>query len=313
MKKNRVLITAIIIMLALIAVSGAYVFHRAEIINQGKEAQAGLKEAMSLDQAGETVAEIAGGAGASMIASHVYSHRGSAGANEHSFDAYDDAIAAGSKYIEQDLVISADGVLFVSHDLTAGRLTGNGLTFSSASSEEIESLTTRTGNRILRLSEVFDRYGKDITYVIELKSSDQATINAFEELVDQYDFSDVIIVQSTSTDVLSILEEKFPDMPKLYVCKSQSGFYDSLEMPYVDIISVDIDRGLMTESNCEAAHEHGKMFSAWTLDYESSIREAIRMGVDTYFTNDTPLALSLEREYGLQERGEPADTSDAKG
>ena len=313
MKKRRFLITAIIIMLALIAASGAYVFRRAEMLNHGKKARAELEEELNHNQAGETIALTAGSAQDKLIASHVYSHRGSAGAYEHSFEAYDDAIAAGSEYIEQDLVISSDGVLFVSHDPTAGRLTGNSLTYSSASSEEIESLTTHSGGKILRLSEVFDKYGKDITYVIELKSSDQATINAFEELVDEYDYSDVIIVQSMSTDVLSILEEKFPDMPKLYVCKSQSGFNDSLEMPYVDIISVDIDRGFMTESNCEAAHEHGKLFSAWTLDYESSIREAIRIGVDTYFTNDTPLALSLEREYGLQERSGAVDASDAKG
>ena len=91
-------------------------------------------------------------------------------------------------------------------------------------------------------------------------------------------------------------------MPKLFICKSQQSFYDSLDLPYVDIVSVDIDRGLMTESNCEAAHDHGKVFSAWTLSLESSIRRAIEMNVDTYFTNNTPLALSLEREYGLEAR-----------
>ena len=47
--------------------------------------------------------------------------------------------------------------------------------------------------------------------------------------------------------------------------------------------------------------ENGKLFSAWTLDSEETIKKAIDMGVDTYFTNDTPLALRLEREYGLEE------------
>jgi glycerophosphoryl diester phosphodiesterase len=63
----------------------------------------------------------------------------------------------------------------------------------------------------------------------------------------------------------------------------------------------------MTEGNCQTAHENGKMFSAWTLDSEEEIKSAIDMGVDTYFTNDTPLALSLEREYGLEERGESSN------
>ena len=59
----------------------------------------------------------------------------------------------------------------------------------------------------------------------------------------------------------------------------------------------------MTESNCRRAHDSGKLFSAWTLDTEDEIRTAIDMGVDTYFTNDTPLALSIERDYGVSRRG----------
>ena len=236
------------------------------------------------------------------IASHVYSHRGSAGAYEHSFKAYDEAIEAGSRNIEQDLVISSDGVLFVSHDLNAVSMTGTDALYSSMTADEIDSLRTRAGNKVLRLSEVFDRYGRDVNYIIELKTSDGAAADAFCEITDKYGYEDIITVQSTDTGVLKQLDEKYPDMPKLLVCKSRQSFNDSLELPYVDIISVDIDRGLMTESNCGAAHAHGKKFSAWTLSLESSIRSAIDMGVDTYFTNDTPLAMSLEREYGLTVR-----------
>ena len=60
----------------------------------------------------------------------------------------------------------------------------------------------------------------------------------------------------------------------------------------------------MKEERCRAAHEHGKTFSAWTLDTEDEIRRAIDMGVDSYFTNDTPLALSIEKEYGVKVREE---------
>ena len=50
------------------------------------------------------------------LADHVYSHRGSKGSNEHTFEAYDEAIKAGSHNIEQDVVVSRDGTLYVSHD-----------------------------------------------------------------------------------------------------------------------------------------------------------------------------------------------------
>ena len=238
------------------------------------------------------------------IASHVYSHRGSAGPEEHSFKAYDAAIEAGSINIEQDVVMSSDGVLYVSHDLNAVTMTGYNGMYEYISSETIDGLKTEAGNKILRLSEVFEHYGKDVNYIIELKDNSDKCLLAFEQLVDESGLSDVITVQSMKAETLEILDKKYPDMPKLFVCWNQGDFDYVLDKPYVDIISVraDVETGILTESNCKAAHEAGKKFSAWTLDTEDAIKKAIDMGVDTYFTNDTPLALEIEREYGLKVR-----------
>ena len=91
-------------------------------------------------------------------------------------------------------------------------------------------------------------------------------------------------------------------MPKLLVCWSQSAFEGSVDSPFVDILSVKANAGLITEANCKLAHKNGKQFSAWTLNDEESIKRAIDLGVDSYFTNDTPLALSIERDYGIGKR-----------
>ena len=297
----------IILMLALIAVMSAWIVRRGMMIYEAKQEEIRrMTEEICRqeDLLGKTAEKAAEAFEDAEIASHVYSHRGTDGFYEHSFKAYDEAIEAGSHNIEQDLVLSSDGVLFVAHDLNASGMTGVNASYSSMTAAKIDSLKTKAGFKVLRLSEVFDRYGRDINYVIELKTSDDTTINAFEKIVDEYGFQDIITVQSTNTDVLAQLDRKYPDMPKLLVCKSQQMFNSSLEMPHVDIISVAINRGLMTAGNCEAAHAHDKLFSAWTLSSESSIRNAIDMNVDTYFTNDTPLALSLEREYGLEKRAE---------
>lgn len=246
-------------------------------------------------------------------ADHVYSHRGSAGSYEHSIKAYDEAIAAGSHYIEQDLVISSDGVLFVSHDLNASGMTGVNAGYSSMKAEDIDKLRTKAGEKVLRLSEVFDRYGRSINYVIELKTSDTETVDAFEEIIEEYGYDDIVIVQSMEADVLKKIEENYPDMQKLFICKTQQSFDSSIRLPYVDIISVWIDKGLMTEGNCETAHEHAKVFSAWTLDSESSIRNAIDLGVDTYFTNNTALAIELEKNYGILEGARKEEPLKAAG
>ena len=295
-RSNTSLLIVVALLLLLIIASLIWIMH----VGKQRSIERARKEneiSQEAQQKAEEEAAAKRAAEAASIASHVYSHRGSAGPEEHSFKAYDAAIEAGSHNIEQDIVISSDGVLYVSHDLNALTMTGYDGMYEYMSSETIDSLTTEAGNKILRLSEVFDRYGKDINYIIELKPDSDACVEAFEQLVDKYDFADVITVQSMYPAVLETLEEKYPDMPKLFVCQSQGDFERMLNKPYIDIISVKESAALMTESNCRAAHKNGKTFSAWTLDSEESIKDAIDMGVDTYFTDDTPLALSLEREY----------------
>lgn len=236
-------------------------------------------------------------------ARHVIAHRGASGASlEHSFTTYDAAVRDGASMIEQDIVISADGTLYVSHDMNASRMTGVNRAFSDMTDAEIDQLRTYAGEKTLRLSEVFDRYGESITYVTELKDTDQRTIDAFVSLVEEYGYQDHIIVQCLFLDTLRILENSFPDMPKMYLCRSQDSVNNGTATEEIDIISVE--DFLMTEDNARKVRDSGKQFSAWTLQSEDQIRRAIDLGAVNYFTDNVKLALSLEEEYGYEKRHE---------
>ena len=52
----------------------------------------------------------------------------------------------------------------------------------------------------------------------------------------------------------------------------------------------------MNADNLKAANDSGKKFSAWTLNTEEEIKNAIDLGVDMYFTDDSALAVRLEEE-----------------
>ena len=225
-------------------------------------------------------------------AEHIFSHRGIQGELEHSFITYDEAIAAGSKYIEQDLVISRDGTLFVSHDRTAYAMTGVDRYYSDMTDEEIRELRTYRDQPILSLEDVFERYGSTVDYVIELKTDGTDEREAFVRTVRDSGLEDRVIVQSFFRDQLDQLESDFPDMAKLLLCRTQNDIGLGIDDDRIDIVSAP--ESLMNEDNCRAVHEAGKLINVWTLNTEDAIREAIRLGVDTYFTNDTPLALSLE-------------------
>lgn len=232
-------------------------------------------------------------------AEHVYSHRGASGEEtEHTFDAYDLALLYGSRYLEQDIVVSADGTLYVSHDATPQRLAGCETPFAELTDAEIDALETEDGHHFLRLRDVFDRYrDREVTFVVELKS-EQAALGAFAALVEEYDAAGRIIVQCYDRSVLEALEGRYPDMPKLLLCRDQADFTDALTLDYVDILSVN--KQYMTQENLDTAHAAGKQFNVWTLNTMSELEQAIGMGVDSYFTNFTAKALLLEKQYRSQ-------------
>ncbi len=228
-----------------------------------------------------------------IVATRVISHRGyPAQAEEHTITGYDLAVQAGTLYLEQDLVLSADGTVYVSHDFSPGRMTGNYRNFYEMTDEEIDELRTYGGEKIPKLSDVFERYGKSVCYVTELKDNSAATIQAYSDVVREYGMETDVIIQSQQALALEALEREFPDAPKMLVCKTQEALDAGLGIDYVDIFSIKYD--ILSEGNVTAIHERGKQVSVWTPETEDEILRTIELGADSYFTDDTGLAMEIE-------------------
>lgn len=227
-------------------------------------------------------------------AEHIYSHRGASGYEvEHTFAAYDLAIEQGSHYIEQDLVTSADGTLYVSHDESAERITGVNRDYAGMTDGEIAQLRTANGEGIHSMEEVFDRYGDAVCYVVELKVG-REQVERFVELVREKGMEERVIVQSFHPEALLEAEKLLPEAPKLWLCRDRSGLERALSEPSADIVCVK--GSLMSEESCERVHEQGKRFCVYWTDGEE-VQRAIALGADCYFTNYTDRAMELEREY----------------
>lgn len=261
----------------------------AQLEEEAQEAQAAAQAA-----AEAAAAEAAAKAEAWSRAEHVYSHRGASGYEvEHTFAAYDLAIEQGSHYIEQDLVSSKEGTLYVSHDDTAARIAGVNRSFRAMDDADIDQLRTANGEPIHSLAAVFERYGQSVCYVVELKQGEEQ-VAEFVRLVREYGLEEHVIVQSFFPDALLSAEEALPEAPKLWLCRSQDAFNRAVGEESADIVCV---KGtLMTEKNCKACHKQGKKFCVYWTDGEE-VRHAIELGADCYFTNYTDTALALEKEY----------------
>lgn len=231
----------------------------------------------------------------SPYAAHVYSHQGT-GREETSetFAAYDLAIAYGSRFLEQDLCLSSDGVLYCCHDDTPKAVSGVDRSFSEMTAAEIDALRTKDGQSILRLRDVFGRYGRNVTYVVEVRPG---TLAPFLDLVRELELQDRVIMQSAVLDDLKEADRVFPDMKKLFLVFSanRERYEQAIAADCVDIICVSGD--YFDQENCDRVHAAGKEFSVAVLNRADWIKRAIEMGVDSYFTDYTAKAFAIEEAY----------------
>lgn len=159
---------------------------------------------------------------------------------------------------------------------------------------EINNLKTANGDRILKLQDVFNKYKDKVHYVIELKENDLQT-SLFKKIIKDNNLENNIIVQASNVKALNNLEVAFPDMKKLLLVNTQDKLESGVKEKNVDIISAE--KKLMTKDNVELVHKHNKEFNVWTLNTSKEIENAIKLRVDTYFTNYTAKAIALEKKF----------------
>ncbi|MDR5860228.1 glycerophosphodiester phosphodiesterase [Halomonas eurihalina] len=163
----------------------------------------------------------------------IIAHRGASGhAPEHTWPAYDQALAMGADYLELDVHMSADGQLIAIHDTTLDRTTDGQGPVKDHDLDELKTLDAGSwfneahpehandayaGAELLTLDEVIDRYGQDVRYYIETKSPkdypelQDALVSKLE--ADGLVQSGSVVIQSFSQASLKEVHDLNPDIP----------------------------------------------------------------------------------------------------
>lgn len=248
-------------------------------------------------------------------------HRGASGlAPEHTFPAYDLALKQGADYIEQDLQLTADGVLVVLHDDTLDRTARP--TEESAPGDCTGPVRTKTlaqiktcdvgswfnetypryaepeyvGLRIPTLEQVFKRYGKSTNYYIETKSP--ALYPEMEDellrLMDKYDLRRPardnwrVLIQSFDATSLQEIHAQAPALPLIQLYSSAEtgeSIRASLEAASAYAVGVGPSKSDVDAALIEAAHDRCLDVHPYTVNKQSEMESLIALGVDGMFTN----------------------------
>lgn len=242
-------------------------------------------------------------------------HRGASGlAPEHTFAAYDLAMKMKATYIEQDLQMTADGVLVSLHDGTLDR-TASGpaenctgavgdRTLAQLRTCEVGSWFNErypdlarpeyAGQPIPTLEEVFQRYGKKASFYIETKSPEEYP--GMEEellrLLDQYGLREPavsgwkVLIQSFSPPGLLRMHDLAPELPLIQLLPAaQLAGPMALDLMATYAVGIGPSSGGVDAALVEAAHARCLEVHPYTVNEAEEMQRLIDAGVDGMFTN----------------------------
>lgn len=233
----------------------------------------------------------------------ITAHRGSSyEAPENTVAAIEKAVEELADYAEIDVQLTKDGQVVVIHDTSLKRVAGVDRKVADMTLEEIQSMDVGSlvaeeyaGEHVPTLEEVLEYSKGKINLNIELKSigKNSTLPEQVVELLHEHDFLEQCVITSVSLHYLEEVKALDPDVRTGYILAAAYGSYYNNEA--IDFIS--IRSSFVTESLLSAAHEHGKMVHAWTVDTRSELERLRHLGVDNIIT-DYPV---LAREILYQE------------
>ena len=232
----------------------------------------------------------------------VVGHRGAPKrARENTLDSLDWAESLGADAVEFDLRQTRDGeaVLFHDEDVVLG---GQRVPVRSFTSREIERLQppSEFGDyRIPRLEEVFHRFGHDMRYVIEVKTSGSTQLALMARrvaaLAAAFGVRPRCLVASFDAEFLRRMREADAEIATSFI------FDHSVSLPapgkptplFPPVDAICPRRDLVTPQLMEQAAAADLTVHPWTADEEGEIRRLLAAGVHSVITNVPDLALSI--------------------
>ncbi|UQZ36865.1 glycerophosphodiester phosphodiesterase [Paenibacillus sp. PK3_47] len=238
---------------------------------------------------------------------YTVAHRGASGyAPENTMPAFELAIEMNADSIELDIHLTKDGVPVVIHDETVNRTTNGKGYIKNLTLEQIKQLDAGSwfneaypmfaresyeGLAIPTLDEVFDTFGKDTNYIVEIKepapnSNIEVLLN---EAVEKYGLEHEVAVHSFSASSLRKLHSINPEITLYqlvwndYAASRVSEAYLRSVKTYAAGISPNFQG--INAAYVAQVKNFGLKLMPYTVNYQVNMDKAYMWGVDGVYTN----------------------------
>lgn len=226
----------------------------------------------------------------------IIAHRGaSAHEAEHTFAAYDLALAQGADRLELDIRASADGELLVVHDRTLLRTARDPRAVAQLRRGDVDRLLPSI--RPLRLDEVLARYGRSTDYLVDLKDPHPEWEGDVAATLERHGVGDRCLVQSFDVQAMRRLRATAPDLPVAALYRRRPLSMATLDAIAAFARSVVVCHRFLDAGFVAAARDRGLSVGTWTVNEPATVLRAAALGVDGVITDAPDVAVAaLGRE-----------------
>lgn len=221
----------------------------------------------------------------------IFGHRGaSSEAPENTLSAFGLAQAQKADGIELDVQLSADGKPVVIHDFTVDRTTNGSGKVADMVLADLQSLQIEGDERIPTLNEVFETFGPQLVYNIEIKDltySDRGLEAAIIDRIEAYHLEDKVLISSFNPFSLKRFRKCTPSHIPTALLRDK-GFMRFTSILY----NGDGDNphySLVDKNYMIWAAEHGYKVTVWTVDNPVEAIRLKNLGVHGLITNKPAL------------------------
>lgn len=229
---------------------------------------------------------------------------------ENTAAAFAHAVALGYRYLETDVHVSRDGVVYAFHDEHLGRLTGVDTPIADLVAQEVDAVRLVDAEPVPRLADLLESF-PDARFNIDVKAD--AAVEPTVEVVRAAGAEERVCLASFSGARLARLRRLCPRAARsagpLEVAAVRLG-----PLPWVrrlatrrgvHCVQVPVRRGpvtVVTPAFVRHAHAAGLQVHVWTVDDPDEMRWLLDMGVDGIVTDRPDVLRDVLTERGAWPR-----------
>jgi glycerophosphoryl diester phosphodiesterase len=217
---------------------------------------------------------------------------------ENTLAAFRNAVDLGYQYLETDVHVSKDGVLYAFHDANLQRMTGRPGQLRDYASHELDELRVDGREPLPRMADLLAAF-PTASFSIDVKADD--AVGATVDLIRAFEAEGRVLIGSFAHKRIRQLRKA---LPKTISCLSQTEvarFVAGGPVSRGTVASVPVThRGIrvLTPRFIARARRRGIAVYAWTIDHRAEMERLLDLGVDGIVSDRPDVLRELLRERG---------------